>query len=65
MFDDLEIKKEAVWGVSNCTASATPQQFWEIVNKGIIKALCESLKIKDPRILAVALEGLSNILKCG
>jgi importin subunit alpha-1 len=23
--DDLEIKKESVWAVSNCTAAATPQ----------------------------------------
>ena len=35
------------------------------MEKGIIKALCSVLTMKDPRILAVALEGIENILKAG
>jgi hypothetical protein len=31
----------------------------------LIKALGEVLKINDVRMLAVALEGLENTLKCG
>jgi len=63
--DDLEIKKEAVWAVSNCTAGATIEQFSALVDKGILKALTAVLKMKEARILAVALEGLDNILKAG
>lgn len=63
--DELEIKKEAVWAVSNCTAGASAEQFKILVEKGILKALCSVLTIKDARILAVALEGIENILKAG
>jgi hypothetical protein len=35
------------------------------VERGIIKALLSTLKMNDPRTLAVALEGLENILKAG
>jgi len=63
--DEALIKKEAVWAVSNSTSSATPQQFAQLVEKGILKALVFILTVTDPRILAVALEGIENILKCG
>jgi len=36
-----------------------------LVQKGILKALTATLKMKDARILAVALEGIENILKSG
>lgn len=63
--DDIEIKKEAVWAVSNSTAGASAEQFSILVEKGILKALCSVLSMKDPRILAVALEGIENVLKAG
>ena len=63
--DDIEIKKEAVWAVSNCTAGSSPQQFHALVSKGILRALCSVLTMKEPRILAVALEGIENVLKAG
>lgn len=63
--DDIEIKKEAVWAVSNSTAGASTGQFDMLVEKGILKALCSVLNMKDPKILAVALEGIENILKAG
>ena len=65
LLDDSEIKKEAVWAVSNCTASASFSQFAVLVEKGIIKALLATLKMNEARILAVALEGLDNILRSG
>jgi hypothetical protein len=37
--DDPEIKKEAVWAVSNLTANATFEQFVTLVEKGILNAL--------------------------
>lgn len=63
--DDVEIKKEAVWAVSNCTAGATHEQFNALVEKGILKALATVLKMKEARVLAVALEGIDNVLKAG
>jgi len=59
------IKQEAVWALSNCTASANPQQYNVLVQKGLIKALGSVLKINDVRMLTVALEGLENTLACG
>jgi len=59
------IKQEAVWALSNCTASANPHQFNILVQKGMIKALGSVLKINDVRMLTVALEGLDNTLQCG
>jgi hypothetical protein len=35
------------------------------VDKGIIKALLATLKMQEARIIAVALEGLENILSAG
>jgi len=35
------------------------------VQKGILKSLGSVLKMKEARILAVALEGIENILKSG
>lgn len=63
--DDVTVKNEAVWALSNCTASATPPQFDIFVSKGMIQALGEMFKCKDVRMLAVALEGIENILACG
>lgn len=63
--DDMTIKNEAIWALSNCTASATPVQFEIFVQKGMIQALGSILKVQDVRMLAVALEGLENVLSCG
>eukprot|EP00350_Pseudokeronopsis_sp_OXSARD2_P000717 CAMPEP_0170544804 /NCGR_PEP_ID=MMETSP0211-20121228/3427_1 /TAXON_ID=311385 /ORGANISM="Pseudokeronopsis sp., Strain OXSARD2" /LENGTH=159 /DNA_ID=CAMNT_0010848545 /DNA_START=1103 /DNA_END=1582 /DNA_ORIENTATION=+ len=63
--DENEIKKEAVWAVSNSTSQAVPQQFFYLVQKGILKGLCAVLAFPEPRVLAVALEGIDNVLKMG
>lgn len=63
--DDMVVKNEAVWALSNCTASANPAQFRSLVDRGMIKALGSILTVKDVRMLAVALEGLDNTLECG
>ena len=54
-----------MWAVSNSTAAATFEQFVTLVQKGILRALSSVLKMKEARILAVALEGIENILKSG
>jgi len=63
--DDSEIRKEAVWAVSNCTASANFVQYSALVEKGILRALCSVLRMNEARVIAVALEGIDNILKAG
>lgn len=63
--DEMPVKNEAVWALSNTTAGASPTQFMALVNKGIIKALCSIFKLQDVKMLAVALEGIDNILDCG
>lgn len=65
LHDDMQVKNEAVWALSNCTASANPQQFGVLVEKGLIRALGNVLKLQDVRMLAVALEGLDNTLANG
>lgn len=64
-YDEPEIRKEAVWAVSNCTACATPEQYKELVNRGILKAYASVLNIPDTRVLFVTIAGIDNILKCG
>ena len=63
--DEMPVKNEAVWALSNTTAGSTPEQFLALVEKGIIQALCSIFKLQDVKMLAVALEGIDNILECG
>ena len=62
---EIEVRKEAAWAISNATSGGTPEQIDFMVRLGTIKPLCDLLTVNDPRILAVALEGLENILKAG
>ena len=34
--DEMPVKNEAVWALSNTTAGASPDQFMALVDKGII-----------------------------
>jgi len=63
--DDWEIRKEACWAVSNCTASANHNQILALVQKGSLKAIGAMMTGKESRQLMVVLEALENILKCG
>lgn len=56
---------EAVWALSNATAIAEPIQMEYMVQKDLIKALSECLKIDEVSIVAISIQGLNNILKCG
>ena len=63
--DEILVKNDAVWALSNTTKRASSDQFSALVNKGILKALCSILKHQDVRILVVSLEGIDKILECG
>jgi hypothetical protein len=63
--DDFDIKKEAAWAISNATSGGTPDQIKHLVTRGCIRPLCDLQGCPDGRLVAVALEGLENILKTG
>mmetsp|Transcript_11035 Transcript_11035/g.18451 ORF Transcript_11035/g.18451 Transcript_11035/m.18451 type:complete len:198 (+) Transcript_11035:1043-1636(+) len=63
--DDTQVKNEAIWALSNCTAQASPEQFNQLVHLGMTKALGSILTINNPRMISVALEGLTNIFEVG
>mmetsp|Transcript_47674 Transcript_47674/g.132297 ORF Transcript_47674/g.132297 Transcript_47674/m.132297 type:complete len:240 (-) Transcript_47674:290-1009(-) len=62
---EFDIRKEAAWAISNATSGGLPEQIKMLVTQGCIPPLCELLKVADPKIVMVALEGLENILKVG
>jgi len=64
-YDDEEIRKEAVWAICNLTSTENKELAELIIKQGIIEAVCKSLSFNDPKIIAVSLEGLGNILNYG
>jgi importin subunit alpha-1 len=62
---EFDIRKEAVWAISNATSGGTALQIRFMVARGVIPPLCRLLQVPDPKVVVVALEGLDNILKAG
>ena len=62
---EFDIRKEAVWAISNATSGGMPMQIRFMVARGVIPPLCRLLQVPDPKVVVVALEGLDNILKAG
>jgi len=65
LHDDPDIKKEVIWAISNSTAACDGELMNAMVQKQLIEALGVALKFKEPRIIFVSLEGLTNCLKFG
>jgi len=63
--DDIDVKKEAIWALSNATQHALGHQLEQIVQKQGLTALSAMLSLNDPKVLVVAMEGIENILKSG
>lgn len=61
--DDFEIKREAIWVLSNCTTSASLPQMQYLVGLGLIQCFVMLMEYKDPRLLIVLLEALNNIFR--
>nr|XP_042910848.1 importin subunit alpha-1 isoform X1 [Parasteatoda tepidariorum] len=55
-------QKEAIWAVKSITTYGTIEQIIFLVKAGVIPPVCNLLAVKDPEILAVALETIDNIL---
>ena len=62
---EFEVRKEAVWAIANATSGGTSEQIRYLVSIHAIQHLCLLLVLYDPKIVAVALEALENILQVG
>lgn len=65
LHDEPDIRKEVIWAISNATAGCNAALMDEMVRRNIIQAIGVALKFQEPRIIFVALEGLTNILNYG
>ena len=61
----FDIRKEAAWAISNATSGGSKHQIQYLVHRGVVTPLVSLLKLNNPTVLLVAMEGLGNILKCG
>ncbi|KAK7337530.1 hypothetical protein VNO77_18110 [Canavalia gladiata] len=61
----FDVKKEAAWAISNATSAGSHEQIRKLAKEGCIQPLCDLLTCPDPKIVAVCLEGLENILVVG
>ncbi|EOA13189.1 hypothetical protein CARUB_v10026215mg [Capsella rubella] len=62
---EFELKKEAIWAISNSIICGSLNQIKYLVKKGCIKPLCDILVCSDIRMILVCLDGLENILMAG
>ncbi len=63
--DEPEIKKECIWAVCNLTSVENDEFIKKILEQGILRIICNCLKMEDARYLAVSLEAFTNLLNFG
>jgi len=63
--DEFVVQREATWAISNITTNGKARHTQYLVEQGAIPPLCDILGGSEPRLMAVALEGIDNILKVG
>lgn len=63
--DEPDIQKEAIWALCNLTSTENKESMEYIIRQGILEMVCECLKMKDPKFIAVSLEALGNLLNFG
>ncbi len=61
--DSFDVRRECIWAISNATSGASPEQIRSLVELGSAEALCSILVTNDARTLAIALEGIENLLR--
>lgn len=59
---DYKAQKEAIWAVCNFTSGGNIEQIIFLVRSGVLPPLCNLLTIKDPKVLTVVLDTITNIL---
>lgn len=62
---EFRTRKEACWAIANLTTGGTRDQTLYAVQQGCIPSLVNMLSSHDTKIVQVALDGLSNILRAG
>uniref|UniRef100_F6PKL1 Importin subunit alpha n=2 Tax=Ciona intestinalis TaxID=7719 RepID=F6PKL1_CIOIN len=62
MKGDYKTQKEACWAITNYTSGASIEQLVYLANNDVIPALCCLLEVKEPKILQVCLDGITNML---
>lgn len=64
--EEMDVKKEVAWAISNASVGGSPQQIDYMVRCHALRALSSLLNpTVEPIVLQVALEGIANILKSG
>jgi hypothetical protein len=61
----MEIRKEAIWAVSNMLSSASPRQVAMVVELDVIEAMSEALNLTDSGLILVALDAIKQVLRTG
>lgn len=63
--DDMEIKKEAIWAICNFTLCEKPELIKSNFDNHILETVCTIIKYNEPKFIAVGIESLGYLLKCG
>ena len=61
--DRFEVRRECIWCLSNAITNSNAEQIKVLVQAGATEAICSILFVGDPRTIAIALEGIENLLK--
>ena len=63
--DAFEIRKEAMWAIANSTVGGNIVQIYYLISQGVVLPMVDMLNVADVKCILIALEGLSNVLRCG
>ena len=63
--DSWDVKKEAVWCISNVVVGGSKEQVDLVLAQKVIEPLCAILACDDPKLLLVALDSLERMLARG
>lgn len=63
--DEDDVKKEAIWALCNLTSVKKEDYLTKIVSQDITRIICFCLNSSDPKVLAVCMEALGNLLEAG
>ena len=59
------VRRECVWALTNALSKSTPELVKAIVELGFLTSANYALDLPDPKLLFVALDGISYVLKAG
>jgi len=60
--DVFDVRRECIWAISNASSGVNPDQLRGMLELGAIESLCSILATNDARTLAIALEGIENLI---